>query len=209
MLKQLKTFSILVILLMSNVSWADNVNNLQFKMIDETSFVLSFAQESKSNIDVSFVDTKGVIILFETISNAKIENRKYNLKALPNGNYNVVISYDKFINIQEINKSKDGIKINPTAREIVHTPEFVEKDGLLGINLLCNPETSYSVQIQDEAGKILFQDYINNKIATQKKRFDFSKLPMGNYTISVDLTSDFFAKNYSKKIELGENIASK
>ncbi len=207
MMTRLKLFPTLLLLFMAQLAWATDGGTFEIKVLDENSFLFSLEASTTETIEISIRDEFGQVFHSETVKNSKVEAKKYNLKQLPEGNYNFLVMYDQHIKIQEIAKNSEGIQINAEAMKTVYFPTFVEKAGYLDMDIFCNPEVEYYIQIQDKENNTLYDEKIDAAVNVQR-RFNLTKLEAGEYEVVVQLRSNFFRELHTKKVVVSPSIVA-
>ncbi len=208
MLTQIKLFPTLLILLMANCIWASQGENVQFTVVNTSSFVITLEDASTEKIELSIRDINDQVFHSETISEEQLTNKQYNLKELPDGAYSVVMTYDQYITVQPLLKENNSIIFDTDSSQKIYRPTFSDKLGYLDLAILCSPSAAYNILIQDDLGNILFNETIDSA-ATINKRFNLTKLEEGKYDIMVGIEDINFNEYFSKTIHINPTLALK
>lgn len=206
MLTQMKFFPALILLLTSQLIWASQGEQLEFKVINDNSFTIKLQNPKKTTIELSIRDIHGVAVHTETIKENQIANKQYNLKALPTGEYSVVIINDQYINIQTLFKKNNKILFDIESSQKMYIPTFSDKLGFLDMNILGASEVDYNVKIQDEEGNILFNENFISESLIQR-RFNLTKLEEGQYNITVYMEASTFSESFYKSVDINTTLA--
>ncbi len=147
--------------------------------------------------DVSIIikDERSEILHTDAIVAGTAKNRRYNLKNLPIGNYQLVIDGFTKTAIHTINVGYDKVNIETESSKIVFKPMFAFEDNAVELNHLALGK-KVSISISDKDG--VFFNKVYEGIPTINKRFDISDLPSGSYVISLETEEQYVAEAFNK-----------
>lgn len=187
----------LILILLCVVAF-NNINaaDLPSLTIDtDKSVVLDFNDWNLTALNVSITDNSGVEIYEDTILPTKTRTQKFNLKNLPRGYYNVVVSDDyKSVKygVKVSNKSVVSVSEGSTS----YFPQINTTREVIDINLLALSKR-VNIALTDEEGNHIYNEVIKNNPAITK-RLNIANLDSGNYTLRVN----FGGASYQEKIVL-------
>ncbi|WP_235298108.1 T9SS type A sorting domain-containing protein [Portibacter marinus] len=137
-----------------------------------------------------------VISYIWTKFNSKdLEGRKYNLKYLPNGTYNMVIESDTKKAIHKLVVTNQSISISKDKNGVVFKPTIKKTENGIDLNQLALGR-AVEVTISDSNGVFFTQNY--KGITSINRRFDISKLPAGIYTVAVSGENQYDTYSFVK-----------
>jgi hypothetical protein len=113
MITQIKIATILAVLFMSNLVFAESGKpSFVIKNAGDKSFYFETKDMSSSFVEVIFEDENGKILFTEYAIHTANFERKYNLSELANGAYILKLKTDTTTNILPITITKDNLKID-------------------------------------------------------------------------------------------------
>lgn len=149
---------------------------------NEKAIIVSFESEIEASLKVTIRDEKGGLIFKDLIQAEKVYGKKYNLKNLKNGVYDVVIEDSQKRTIESIDITSDKIEL--LAKRTSFKPAMEFKDNTLDFNLLAFGKNT-SIKIFDDNSDLVFEETIVNQ-PTICKKYNLSNLKDGLYNIRVD-----------------------
>jgi len=144
-------------------------------------------------VNVQIKEASGTIIMDEVVSNLK-NSRSYNLKNLPSGSYTVEISNELKLTVQSFEIEGNFVK---TSNDIatLYKPVVNWNNNHLDINLL-TLGAKVELNINDDQSNTIFEKKFDTP--TVHKRYDFSKLEAGRYTVNIYYAGRTFSKSFTK-----------
>ncbi len=190
-MKTLKTILLLtiVISLNSSMTFAGGAGSIT-SVVDGQSIVLSSEEQAMSQVKVQLTDQEGLVLISEKIELNDLINRKYNLRNLPDGIYDLQITDEEKIITKRMFIDRESLSIIDESKLI--KPRFFVKNNVVTVSLLPFGEKAV-IRIYDEAGSVLIEDSFKNKNAVSKK-YDFSGSRIGQYTMVVMIKGEVFRK---------------
>jgi len=138
----------------------------------------------KGTARVTIEDAEGEKILTRRISGASHIVKVFDLKDLPRGDYNFIVSTSMKEILQPVKVTKDGLEVNPKRQRVFLTPTIRVLDKKVDVNWFSTRIADMNVQILDTAGELVYQETIKNTVKVEK-RFNLANLPRGEYTVVV------------------------
>jgi len=112
--------------------------------------------EKNTEIEVTIKDEKGVTIHQESFKQSGLVQKQYNLKALPAGNYTIVVGSDKMLKVQSFTKVDGIIKLSAEEEQTIFQPTFRKHSQFIDLNMLCNWNEKVSLSIHDSEGRLIY-----------------------------------------------------
>lgn len=149
----------------------------------------------KAPATVRLESTRGILLEEEV---TKEEYAKvFNLNELEDGNYKLVILTGVRETEQPIAITRTGLSMNINERQEFFTPTLRMHDQLLDLSMLNNHLTSFTLQLEDAEGNLVFEDVVRNVVKVEK-RYNLSQLPDGEYTVIMKVGEKFYTKTIRK-----------
>lgn len=158
------------------------------------SFVLNLKDWNKSDLKVSIISDEGVTVFSETLKQFK-PSRKYNLKYLSTGSYNVQLSDDYKTITYTISVNDTDVVINED-ENVVFKPFIKQTKDAIDINIL-SLGNEVNITLIDENGNEIFNEKRENE-KTISKRLNISELDNGQYTVSVQVNDFWYSQLITK-----------
>jgi len=157
-------------------------------LIEEKTITLTVDKTMTSDIQVQIIDVFGTTLLSESVPAKDLISRKYNLKNLPDGAYNMEISDDKKILTKKLIIEKDIIAIVKEDKLIM--PICYINDNTWTLAMLPFGK-DVTITIHDETGTQLFTESFDNKESVSRK-YDLSELEIGQYKMTILVDNKVF-----------------
>ena len=171
-------------------------NHLPTVMVDaDKSFVLDLNDWNKSILDVSIINDRGVELYEDTILPTEGRMKKFNLKFLPKGEYNVVVS-DEYKSVSYEVKVSNTKVVSISEGTANFIPQVRLNDGNIDINLMALSK-KVNISLLDQDGNQLYGEKIKD-LPTISKRLNIAKLERGSYTLQVNVGNNW----YTQRIKL-------
>ncbi len=134
------------------------------------------------NIDIEIRDLKGEVLHESQVQKGATLTKKYNLKNLPVGQYELILHSDMKKAIYPIEVTENAVKMLPVENPVVFKPMVAYKNNNIEFNQLALGRT-VTFTITDRTGTFFTKTFQNE--ASINTKFDVAKLPVGNYTVAV------------------------
>lgn len=190
------------------VAVAGNAPVFSVKVVDPNAFLLQLTDVEQAQIQITLRDANGATLHTETLKQNRVDQRKYDIKELPAGNYSLIVAYDAVIKIQPIKKGFDTLEIDAVDLQTVFQPVIRQNSAHLYLDMLClSEDVEISLAIKDAEGRVIYDEVVQPKGALQK-RFNLSRLGKGTYTFTVGVVDTVLIKEFNKTIEWSPTISS-
>ena len=136
------------------------------------------------------------VLLEEEITNAEYA-RVLNLNELSAGNYKLVVSTGVRETEQPISITRTGLSLNIGDRREFFAPVVRMNGSLLDVSLLNSNLTTLKLRIEDAEGILVYEDETRNVVKVEK-RYNLSKLPVGEYTVVLNVGDKSYVKTIRK-----------
>ena len=136
------------------------------------------------------------VLLEEEITNAEYA-RVLNLNELSTGNYKLVVSTGVRETEQPISITRTGLSLNIGDRKEFFAPVVRMNGSLLDVSLLNSNLTTLKLRIEDAEGILVYEDEARNVVKVEK-RYNLSKLPVGEYTVVLSVGDKSYVKTIRK-----------
>lgn len=179
-----KSFLIAVLLVFLNNLAVANTNLISLLTTSESSFVLHLPAGSQTSYQLVLKDIDGTVLHDEMIARG-IEEKIFNLKNLPDGQYSLTLLFDNTTKWKNIEIQNGALEVEDNAKSITN-PTILLNGHHLDLNMLCFADEKVSVSIWDSSGNLLSQEFFDANGNIQR-RYNLTELPVGEYQISVGL----------------------
>ena len=136
------------------------------------------------------------VLLEEEITNTEYE-RVLNLNELSTGDYKLVVNTGVRETEQPLSITRTGLSLNINDRKLFFAPVIKTAGQLLDVSLLNNQLTTLKLKIEDAEGLLVFEDEVRNVVKVEK-RYNLSKLPVGEYTVVLNVGDKSYIKTIRK-----------
>ena len=136
------------------------------------------------------------VLLEEEITNAEYA-RILNLNELSAGNYKLVVNTGVRETEQPISITRTGLSLNINDRKLFFAPVVRMNGSLLDVSLLNSNLTNLKLRIEDAEGVLVYEDETRNVVKVEK-RYNLSKLPVGEYTVVLNVGDKSYVKTIRK-----------
>lgn len=173
---------LVVIILISAVNTSFSNNYPTIKLIENKTLAVNLNDWSNQDVTITIQDFYGTVLHIDQLNQVDIKSRRYNLKYLPDGNYNLIIEGTTKKATHSIKVIEGKLKVSDDIK-MVFKPVVAVKNGNLEFNQLTLGR-AISVSIADANGTFFTKEF--EAASTINKRFDISALPIGRYTLIVE-----------------------
>lgn len=136
------------------------------------------------------------VLLEEEITNTEYA-RVLNLNELSTGEYKLVVNTGVRETEQPLSITRTGLSLNINDRKLFFAPVVRLTGQLLDVSLLNNQLTTLKLKIEDAEGLLVFEDEVRNVVKVEK-RYNLSKLPVGEYTVVLSVGDKSYVKTIRK-----------
>jgi hypothetical protein len=136
------------------------------------------------------------VLLEEEITNTEYA-RVLNLNELSTGDYKLVVNTGVRETEQPLSITRTGLSLNINDRKLFFAPVVRSTGQLLDVSLLNNQLTTLKLKIEDAEGLLVFEDEVRNVVKVEK-RYNLSKLPVGEYTVVLNVGDKSYVKTIRK-----------
>jgi hypothetical protein len=136
------------------------------------------------------------VLLEEEITNEEYA-KVFNLNELSAGNYKLVVTTGIRETEQPLSITRTGLSLNINDRKEFFAPVIKASGQLVDVSLLNNHLTSMTLKIEDVDGNLVFDDEVQNVVKVEK-RYNLSKLPAGQYTVTLTVGDKVYSKTIRK-----------
>ena len=196
-MKNLKTqLSILYLLLLVNLTKADNFIDLEIISSNNHSFIIQLS-DIKYDTKCLLLNQRGEILYKENIASSDVFQRSIDLAELSDGTYEVRIEDEYKILTTALTKIKGKVIPLNENKNISFKPQIMLKDTQLNVSLLALNDEKLAISIIDEEQNIISEKKLSGSINLGQS-FDLSQLNSGYYTVQLSANG----KIYNKLISL-------
>ncbi|NJB85841.1 hypothetical protein GGR26_001586 [Lewinella marina] len=149
--------------------------------------ILQTAAPVKHAATIRIVDADGRILHTSQLTVGGRLNRKFNLAALPPGEYRVTARDAVAESVHPVTISSQDIVADPALATRNYLPRVILKEDLLTVNYL-NPEGGkVKIRLADQVGNELMREQLAGH-STIHRAYNLERLPAGAYHVSVYAT---------------------
>ena len=196
-MKNLMTqLSILYLLLLVNLTKADNFIDLEIISSNNHSFIIHLS-DIKYDTKCLLLNQQGKILYKENIASTDVFQRSIDLAELSDGTYEVRIEDEYKIVTTALTKIKGKVIPLNENKNISFKPQIMLKDTQLNVSLLALNDEKLVISIIDEEQNIISEKKLSGSINLGQS-FDLSQLNSGYYTVQLSAND----KIYNKLISL-------
>ncbi|WP_417887862.1 hypothetical protein [Zunongwangia sp.] len=193
-MKNLLKISLLALtLVLSNTLSAKDID---VKVNKENRLVVELANSQKG-AELVLADIHGEVLFKDHLKSSSYK-KALDLNEIPRGTYFLSVEKEGSILTTVISKSNRGVMINDEASKIFFKPFFKTVDGNKVMVSFTNPKSQeVNFKVYDREGTEVASS-VNTDLVV-KKTFDFSKVPGGEYTISLRVGNQVINKSLDVK----------
>ncbi len=148
--------------------------------------ILRTATEVTMETQLRIVDSRGLILHTAKLQPGQYLNSRFQLAALPAGDYTVMLSDAVGETSQPITINQTGIEADPRMAERSFYPSVNMKENTLTINYLNTTGKEVGVRLADRSGNEVFQEQLEGT-PTVQRAYNLDNLPAGNYYVTVNV----------------------
>jgi hypothetical protein len=159
--------------------------------------VVNLGNVGESTISVKIVNDAQEAVMTETVKNTPDFIKRYNVAALPNGQYALVILRVNSRITQPFSVQNGEMNLSELDKKVRYFPAFAFKNDQLDVNIFLGYYGTITVNLIDDDGNKVFSDR-NKKTEKLHKRYGFSGVSRGTYTVEVIAGDEAFYYSISK-----------
>jgi hypothetical protein len=146
--------------------------------------VVNLGNVGKNVITVKIVNDAQETMMTETVKNAADFIKRYNVAALPSGQYSLVVSRINSQITQPFSVQNGELNLSELDKKVKFFPTLAFKDDKLDVNVFLGYYGTITVNLINDDGNKIFSDR-NKKVEKLHKRYGFSGVSRGTYTVEV------------------------
>ncbi|THH41021.1 hypothetical protein [Neolewinella litorea] len=179
--------SLSLFLILFSVSLFASINPIDLIVqADPTSHTVTMrtAVPVEDQTTVQIIDAKGLVLHTAQLAPGSYLNTRFELSALPRGEYRVVVKDALGQTIQPLTVKQEGIQADPALATRDFFPRVKLDDDRLTINYLNPKGGNVKVSLSDQVGNELINDELTSTTTVQRA-YNLEKLPAGQYYVTV------------------------
>lgn len=197
-MKKISKYSLVLVVTLLTMNMFAGTVDFTLDVKKEQGKMVTFTLSQTEKIDLSIYDGEGKMIHSENVNSQKNINRTYDLKALPQGIYFLEAESDLRVSRYQISVLEETASLSEDAVSEVFKPTFLNKNGLIWVNVLNLDKSAVSIKIYDnEYNEIYDSASLMDQNVT--KVFDTSYFKNDSYTFVVTDNNKTFTKTFSKR----------
>lgn len=146
--------------------------------------VMRTAAPVEDQTTVQIVDAKGLILHTANLSAGDYLNTRFQLAALPRGEYRIILSDELGKTVQPLTIGAEGIQADPSLATRTFYPRVKLQEDMLTINYLNSRGGEVNISLSDGVGNELISDKLP-ETTTVQRAYDLARLPAGQYYVTV------------------------
>jgi hypothetical protein len=197
-MKKISKYSLVLVVTLITMNMFAGTVDFTLDVKKEQGKLVTFALNQTEKIDLSIYDAEGKMIHSENVNSPKSVNRTYDLNALPEGTYFLEAESDLKVSRYEISVVGETALLSSDAVSEVYKPTFLNKNGLVWVNVLNLDKSPVSIKIYDnEFNEIYDSALLVGQNVT--KVFDINNFQNEEYTFVITDNNKSFTKTFSKR----------
>ncbi|MFV8368614.1 hypothetical protein [Flavobacterium sp. LB2R40] len=198
-MKNILKFSLVLATVVLTAVQAHAVNtDFSLDLIKEEGKTVRFSLKEIKKIDLSIYDTNDSLIYQEKVTSEDNINRTYDLTALPDGIYFLKAESDLKISKYKIEVVGNKAKLSADAISEVYKPVFVNKNGIVTLNILNLEKAPVTVAIYNSDQTEVYNETLAADLYVGKT-FDLSSAQNGKYTFEITYNGKTFSETVAAK----------
>jgi hypothetical protein len=159
--------------------------------------IVNLGAVGKEEVTIKIVNNDETILMTETVKNVKDFGKKYNVKALENGKYRLIVTKKTIRTEQPFTVHNGVVSMSQAEQKEKFLPTVNFHDDKLDVNVLLGNYSNIIVTLYDENGKEVMSEkhYVQLQL---NQRYNVSKLTKGTYIASVKAGDETFTYSFSK-----------
>ncbi|WP_156877244.1 T9SS type A sorting domain-containing protein [Salinimicrobium terrae] len=181
-MKKLKNISVVAFFLACLSAGAMEVEKDGVSLNGGQTLVVELAKVSQGTL-ISFEDQEGEILFKDNLLMNGDYSRTFYLEMIPNGIYFLKVDKKFATRVWKISKSSEGIDILGNSSILSFKPQFRLQEKLVKVFMSNPAKNSVDLMVEDRNGELLVN--LRDSKDVFSKTLDFSKLPAGEYFVTV------------------------
>ena len=188
---------LIVALLFAVVTYATNINdNVKVALINSKLIDLKL-ENSDGDLIIRIKDTYGEVLYAEKFE-GNYFSKKYDLNALPIGNYYFEIEGRTRINLMPFKLTSSGFELRNQMKSTFYKPIVRQEEDLVFISKIAFNTEDFEVYLYDEQLNLLYKENLKGDI-NLGKTLNLKNLKSGNYRIVMKSEGKVFEQKVYKK----------
>ncbi len=161
--------------------------NLPAVEIVEAKFEKKISFEAKSvrgKATVSLLDRNDVRLYAQTWQNQSSIGKIFDLEALPNGKYVLLLETETNEIIQPFRIERGRVQLKERERKIRYVPIVAKTGAYISVSWLNDKMSNVEVEIEDSTGSLVLGEKLKGVLKVAR-RYDISRLKTGVYLVKV------------------------
>ena len=194
-MKTMRNLLTIMMVMISTFVFANDNPTVKVERVNAKSISVNICGLEAIKTQVQLKSEKGAI-LYKAFSNNETFAKKLDLNALPAGNYSIEVENKNTFTTTPVIIADDSAYVNVSNQMTIVKPVVLMNGEQLDIILPSEEAAAVLVTIYDKDMNKLTIEPINGDLL---KRFDFSKVGAGNYTVKMTTKGKSFIQSFSLK----------
>jgi len=197
-MKKISKYSLVLVVTLITMNMFAGTVDFTLDVKKEQGKLVTFSLNQSEKIDLSIYDAEGKMIHSENVNSPKSVNRTYDLNALPEGIYFLEAESNSKVSRYEISVVGETALLSEDATTEVYKPTFLNKNGLVWVNMLNLDKSPVTIKIYDNEYNEIYESatLLDQNVA---KVFDINNFQNEEYTFVVTDNNKSFTKTFSKR----------
>jgi len=197
-MKKISKYSLVLVVTLITMNMFAGTVDFTLDVKKEQGKLVTFSLNQSEKIDLSIYDAEGKMIHSENVNSPKSVNRTYDLNALPEGTYFLEAESNSKVSRYEISVVGEIALLSEDATTEVYKPTFLNKNGLVWVNMLNLDKSPVTIKIYDNEYNEIYESatLLDQNVA---KVFDINNFQNEEYTFVVTDNNKSFTKTFSKR----------
>jgi hypothetical protein len=179
-----KSMLIAMMVMVTALSFANgNKPNVKVEKVGAKTVALYASGLGTSKTQVQLKDEKGQILHQMVSDNNEKLAKKFDLNALPAGNYTLEVENKTSFSTTPVKVSTEGVTVISADQVMIVKPVIRQNGNKLDIIMPGEDMSAVSVVIYNENYDTLYKETLNG--STELRRYDLSQLEKGSYSIKM------------------------
>ncbi|QDO93065.1 hypothetical protein FNB79_03435 [Formosa sediminum] len=199
-MKNIITLSIC--LLVMTTSFATNYTDISFSKKGDGSKmeIILTLSDVKAGQELYIKDENGVILYNQTIQKSGIYNSKFDISALPDGNYHFEHDKDAYTKLIPFTVDNGEVNFAKAKEKVIYKPIVRLKNDFIYVSKLDLEKKNVKINIYYSAKdkgelKLVHSDEISNTIKIERA-YRLSELHKGNYKVIIESDGKSYIENF-------------
>ncbi|WP_299776677.1 hypothetical protein [uncultured Formosa sp.] len=199
-MKKFITFSICLLVMTSSI--ASTYANISFsKKDDGTKMEITLTlNDVKAGQKLSIKDENGTILYNKTIQKSGVYNNRFDLSALPNGDYHFEHEKDQYTKLIPFTVSFGEVNFDKANEKTVYKPIVKIKNDYIYVSKLDLDKNDVKIEIYYAAKnknefKLVHSDNVSNTVKIERA-YRLSELHKGKYKVIINSNGKSYIENF-------------